>query len=117
MTDEKPDKKPKTKPAGQIIKRGEKKYLIRIFLGRDKETGARSWHNKTFHGTETDAKKWLTMALRRKDMNEPIEDSERSMSAWLDEWLKMKAKTVRPRTLEIYAANITRHVKPALGNR
>jgi integrase len=121
MTDE-PDKAGKRKrksarPAGQVIKRGEKKYLVRIFLGRDKETGARSWYNKTFHGTETDAKKWLTMALRRRDMGEPIEDTGRSLSSWLDEWLKMKAKTVRPRTLEIYTKNIERHVKPAIGNR
>jgi integrase len=117
VTDEKPDKKPKTRPAGQIVKRGEKKYLIRIFLGRDDATGKRAWFNKTFHGTQTDAQKWLTMALRRRDMGEPIEDTERSVSTWLDEWLKMKAKTVRPRTLEIYTENITRHVKPALGDR
>jgi integrase len=117
MTDEKPDKKPKSKPAGQIVKRGEKKYLIRIFLGRDDSTGKRTWFNKTFHGTQTDAQKWLTMALRRRDMGEPIEDTERSVSTWLDEWLKMKAKTVRPRTLEIYTDNIARHVKPALGDR
>jgi len=118
MTDENPDKKkPKSRPAGQIVKRGEKKYLIRIFLGRDDATGKRAWFNKTFHGTQTDAQKWLTMALRRRDMGEPIEDTGRSVATWLDEWLKMKAKTVRPRTLEIYTANIERHVKPALGNR
>lgn len=50
-------------------------------------------------------------------MGEPIEDTERSVSNWLGEWLKMKAKTVRPRTLEIYTKNIDSHVKPALGNR
>jgi hypothetical protein len=116
MTDNPDKKKPKSRPAGQIVKRGEKKYLIRIFLGRDESTGKRTWH-KTFHGTQTDAQKWLTMALRRRDMGEPIEDTERSVSDWLDEWLKMKAKTVRPRTLEIYTKNIDRHVKPALGNR
>jgi integrase len=123
MTDEadnksgKAEKKPKTRPAGQIIKRGEKKYLIRIFLGRDDATGKRTWYNKTLHGTQTDAQKWLTMALRRRDMGEPIEDTERSLSVWLDEWLKVKTKTVRPRTLEIYTENITRHIKPALGDR
>jgi integrase len=119
MTDE-PDKagKPKaSRTAGQIVKRGEKKYLIRIFLGRDETTGKRHYHNKTFRGTQTDAQKWLTMALRRRDMGEPIEDTERSMSAWLDEWLKMKTKTVRPRTFEIYTENVNRHVRPALGKR
>jgi hypothetical protein len=68
-------------------------------------------------GTQTDAQKRLTMALRRREMGEPIEDTERSLSVWLDEWLKVKAKTVRPRTLEIYTENITRHIKPALGDR
>lgn len=41
MTDENPDKAGKRKrksarPAGQVIKRGEKRYLVRIFLGLDK---------------------------------------------------------------------------------
>jgi hypothetical protein len=36
-----PDKEKRRRPAGQIRKRGEKKYLIRIFLGRDEDTGAR----------------------------------------------------------------------------
>jgi len=111
------DKKPKSRPAGQIVKRGEKKYLIRIFLGRDDSTGKRTWFNKTFHGTQTDAQKWLTMALRRRDMGEPIEDTSRSVSAWLDEWLSFKSKTVRPRTLEIYTENVENHIRPALGKR
>src|SRR5262249_47912180 len=120
MTDGKPDKPKKKRgprPAGQIVKRGEKKYLIRISLGRDETTRKRQYHNKTFRGTRTDAQKWLTMALRRRDMGEPIEDTDRSVSDWLDEWLKLKAKSVRPRTLEIYTENIERHIKPAIGKR
>src|SRR5215813_580567 len=120
MTDGKPDKPKKKRgprPAGQIVKRGEKKYLIRISLGRDETTRKRQYHNKTFCGTQTDAQKWLTMALRRRDMGEPIEDTDRSVSDWLDEWLKLKAKSVRPRTLKIYTENIERHIKPAIGKR
>ena len=56
--EEKPDKKKtRGRTSGQIVKRGEKKYLIRIFLGRDDSTGKRHYHNKTFHGTQTDAQK------------------------------------------------------------
>jgi len=115
LTTDKTEKAKRSRTAGQIIKRGDKKYLIRIFLGRDETTGKRHYHNKTFRGTQTDAQKWLTMALRRRDMGEPIEDTGRSMADWLEEWLKAKAKTVRPRSLQIYTYNVNHYIKPALG--
>lgn len=114
---EKNEKAKRGRQAGQIVKRGDNKYLIRVFLGRDESTGKRRFHNKTFHGTQKDAQKWLTMALRRRDMGEPIEDTSRSFADWLNEWLKIKAKSVRPRTLEIYTDNINRHVRPAFEKR
>ena len=40
--------------AGQIIKRGDKIWLVRIFLGRD-ENGKRRYTNKTIHGTKKNA--------------------------------------------------------------
>jgi integrase len=113
----KSEKARRGRQAGQIIRRGENKYLIRLFLGREDATGKRHYHNKTFHGAQRDAQKWLTLALRRRDMGEPIEDTDRRFSDWLDDWLKIKAKSVRPRTLEIYTDNINRHVRPALGKR
>ena len=38
--------------AGQIIKRSEKIYLVRIFMGKDQRTGKRRYINKTIHGTK-----------------------------------------------------------------
>ena len=44
--------------AGQIIKRGEKTWLVRIFKGRDAE-GKRHYLNKTVKGSKKDAEKYL----------------------------------------------------------
>jgi hypothetical protein len=52
--------------AGQIIKRGDKTWLVRIFQGRD-EKGKRRYVNKTIRGTKRDADKWLTKSLRDRD--------------------------------------------------
>jgi hypothetical protein len=41
--------------AGQIIPRGERTWLVRVFMGRDSESGKRKYVNKTIHGTLRDA--------------------------------------------------------------
>ena len=35
---------------GQIIARGDRRWLIRVYLGRDQETNKRKYHNRTIHG-------------------------------------------------------------------
>ncbi|HYE72528.1 MAG TPA: integrase [Blastocatellia bacterium] len=60
--------------AGQIIKRGENTWLVRIFTGRD-ESGKRHYHNHTVRGTKKDAQTYLTAKLREKDTGTFIEPS------------------------------------------
>jgi hypothetical protein len=35
---------------GQIIARGHRRWLIRVYLGRDHQTKKRKYHNRTIHG-------------------------------------------------------------------
>jgi hypothetical protein len=35
---------------GQIIARGDRRWLIRVYFGRDHETNKRNYHNRTIHG-------------------------------------------------------------------
>ena len=53
--------------AGQIIKRGERTWLVRVFLGRDAQTGKRQYHNQTVQGTKKGAEDKLVDLL--KDRN------------------------------------------------
>lgn len=53
---------------GQIIQRGERKFLVRVFLGRDPNTGKRLYENKTIHGRRKDAEEFLIDALRERDV-------------------------------------------------
>jgi hypothetical protein len=36
---------------GQIISRGCRRWLIRVYLGRDREKNIRNYHNRTIHGS------------------------------------------------------------------
>jgi len=49
---------------GQIIARGDHRWLIRVYLGRDQETNKRKYHNRTIHGPLREAQAYLPRRLR-----------------------------------------------------
>lgn len=101
--------------AGQIIRRGDKKWLVRIFQGRD-ENGKRQYLNKTVRGTKKDAEKYLTAKLRDKDLGFSIEPAAESVNEYLDKWLDVCAKPrVRTRTFDDYTSLLKRYVRDPLG--
>ena len=101
--------------AGQIIKRGDRTWLVRIFNGCD-ENGKRRYINKTIHGTKKDANQYLTAKLRDKDLGLNIEPSSESLGQYLDKWLKTSVKPrVRLRTFDDYEALLKRYVREPLG--
>ena len=86
--------------AGQIIKRGDKRWLVRIFQGRD-ENGKRRYVNKTIRGTKKNAETYLTAKLRDKDLGINIEPAAESLNSYLDKWLDTTAKPrLRTRTFD-----------------
>jgi len=57
---------------GQIIARGKRKFMVRVFLGRDPSTGKRLYLNKTIHGNKKDAEAYLAEAFRERDLGPAI---------------------------------------------
>lgn len=102
--------------AGQIIKRGENTWLARIFMGRD-ANGKRRYCNKTIRGTKKDAQKWLTSALRDKDVGTFIEPAVMTVNEYLDRWLDSMKRQLRERSHDWYKQMLTLYVQPALGSR
>ena len=104
--------------AGQIVKRGDKTYLVRVYLGRDPETGKRKYHNKTVHGNKKDAQAYLNKCLREKDVGQFVEPSRMTLNEYLDKWLLESAKQrVRERTFESYERMLRLYIRPGIGDR
>lgn len=100
---------------GQIIKRGENTWYIRIFLGRD-ANGKRKYFNKTIHGTKKDAQKFLTAKTREKDLGVFIEPALMPLNEFLDRWLSDVAKNkLRARTFDNYESLLNCHVRKRIG--
>lgn len=101
--------------AGQIVKRGEKTWIVRIFQGRD-ENGKRRYVNKTIHGTKKSAEKYLTAKLRDKDLGINIEPASESLDKYLEKWLESVVRSrVREATFDDYKYLLDRYISPALG--
>jgi integrase len=107
-----------TKPrnsVGQVIPRGEHRWLIRWFLGRD-GTGKRRYGSRTVHGTKKDAQKALREKLQQRDLGVVVLSRRVTVNAYLDEWLEKAARgRLRPRTFADYKEKLKRYVRPILG--
>ena len=103
--------------AGQIIKRGDKTWIVRIFMGRD-EKGKRRYLNKTIHGTKKDADKYLNSTLTTISTGTFVESSSLTLNAYLDKWLEAAAQPrLTERTYVSYKWLLKQHVRPTLGDK
>jgi integrase len=104
--------------AGQIIPRGERTWLVRVFMGRDSNSGKRKYINKTIHGTLRDAQAYLSRTQRDRDLGVFFEPSRMTLDSYLDQWLETAAKPkLRAKTHRDYEALLRRYVRPTLGSR
>ena len=100
--------------SGQITARGERKWLVRWYVGT--HGGKRRYASKTVHGTKRDAQKFLNSVLRSRDLGQYVEPNRVSLDEYLDRWLRSK-HSVASRTREDYAQILRVHVRPVLGSR
>lgn len=115
MTTETKSPRKSANRSGQVIPRGDNRWLVRIFLGRD-DNGKRQYLNKTIRGVKKDAEKYLTAKLRDKDLGINIQPAAESLGLYLDTWLADVVQSrVRTRTYDDYAALVERYIKKPLG--
>lgn len=102
--------------AGSITKRGEKKYLIRVWMGRDPVTGKALRPGFMFHGTKKEAQKELARRVQAFESGAYITDEKFTLNQFIEDWLeKTLPSEVKPRTLETYTYDLERLVKEDLG--
>jgi integrase len=103
---------------GQIIARGDRRWLIRVYLGRDHETKRRNYHNRTIHGPMREAQAYLTKKLRERDLGRDLEGAKITLNEYLDRWIETAVKPrVREKTCQDYDGILRRYVRPMLGEK
>jgi len=103
---------------GQIIARGDRRWLIRVYLGRDHETKKRKYHNRMIHGPMRAAQAYLTRKLRKRELGRDLEGAKITLNEYLDRWIETAVRPrVRERTCQDYDGMLRRYVRPILAER
>ena len=104
--------------AGQLISRGPRTWLVRVFLGREPESGTRKYHNKTIRGSFLEAQTYLYTKLQERGIGRLPRVTATSLNQYLDRWLATAAKPrLRPKSYDDYARLLRLHIRPTLGSR
>ena len=77
---------------GQIIRRGTRTWLVRVYSGRDVENKKRTYLNQTIHGGLRDAQGHLNKMLGERDRGRKLDSSKQTLNQYLDRWLDLCAK-------------------------
>jgi integrase len=103
---------------GQIIARGQSAWLVRIYQGRDPQTGTRKYMNQTIHGPLREAQRFLNLKLQQKDNTGSPRAAAISLNQFLDQWLTSVARPkLRARTFHDYETLLRLYIRPVLGTR
>jgi hypothetical protein len=103
---------------GQIIARGDRRWLIRVYLDRDRGTNKRKYHNRTIHGPMREAQAYLTRRLRERELGRDLEGAKITVNEYLDRWVETAVKPrVREKTCQDYEGMLRRYVRPDVGER
>ena len=100
--------------AGQLIERGKGIWLIRVFLGRDPQTGRREYYNETFYDGKKEADNALLDALRdRKQGKIAVGSKKRTVSELLDDLLR--DYRINEQSIDWAEIVVNTHLRPAFG--
>ena len=102
-------KEPKPRDPGQKVRKGERKWLLRTFVGRDAQ-GRRHYRSETFLGSSKDADAKLRRMLEGKSAH----DARVFLNDYLDTWLAGQLE-ISKRTHSDYTALLKAYVRPTLG--
>ena len=103
---------------GQIVGRGRRRWLVRVFLGRDRETCRRRYLSRTVHGPVRQAQTYLNKVLRERDLGRRVEGIAITLNEYLNRWLETAAKPkLREKSYQSYESLLRRYIRPLLGER
>jgi integrase len=100
------------------VGRGRRRWLVRVFLGRDRETRRRRYLSRTVHGPVRQAQSYLNKVLRERDLGRRVEGIAITLNEYLNRWLETAAKPkLRDKSYQSYESLLRRYMRPVLGER
>lgn len=94
---------------------GRKKYLVRVYDGRD-ASGKRRSVSRVIYGGRDLAERYELELLQKKNRGQPLSESRMTIGAFFDKWSAAIAERLKPWVLRAYRAQFDNHIRPAFGH-
>jgi integrase len=94
---------------------GRKKYLVRVYDGRD-AAGKRVSTSQVVHGGRDVAEALELELLQKKSKGQPLSESRLTVSAFFKKWHQAKAQSIKERTHIAYGSQFVNHIEQRLGH-
>ncbi len=103
---------------GSVRKRDRGVWEVRVYLGRDADSGKKRYRSRTVRGAQRDAERVCREIVAEVEAA-GLEESANgfpSVSAWLDDWWEAKRTTISPTTASAWQSSLELYLKPAIGD-
>ena len=101
--------------AGSMRQRGRDAWQLRVYAGRDAQTGRKRYVERTVRGTKREASKAIASLIVESERFTPQSGAKGTFEALLREWLDLAAPSFSPRTVSTTRQYIDTAIAPALG--
>ena len=101
--------------SGSLRQRSDGTWEARYIVGHDPGTG-KPVRKSVYAKTQKECRQKLAQAIAAVDNGEYFEPSKMPLGDWLDIWSKEYMGDKKYSTVKTYKANISAHIKPALGS-
>jgi integrase len=101
---------------GSIRQRGQNSWNLRVYAGRDADTGRKISIERTVHGNKCEASKMLAAMVAQVDQHPVASKGKGTVAALLHEWLAHAIPSFSPKTAEITRMYIEDPIIPAIGS-
>lgn len=101
--------------AGSLRQRGERSWQLRVYAGRDPETGRKRSVEQTFHGSKRQAEKALASLVSNAASESARSNRHVTVESLLHQWLEHASLSFSPRTTDVTRCYIDTAIVPAVG--
>jgi integrase len=101
----------KARRSGQITQKGKDKWLVRVFVGRDRVSGKRQYDSEIVNGKLGTAKAVLNEKVAKCDKGQLVRNTKISLKVYLDDWVETIVKArVREATYNSYKYHLDHYL-------
>lgn len=101
---------------GSLRQRAKGSWTLKVYVGRDPETGVGRYAYETVRGTKRDAEARLAELIHGMETGSEINAKRLTVAEYLEKWLEAREKKVKRTTIDGYRILIRAHIVPLIGN-